>query len=263
MSGTNAKTELVSLTIGEASTVDAGDNPGADIVMTKNKDDEKGVFSKLLDWLKKSEERTEKLEEKVETLAGETSKDGEPAETPKAKADEPKEEAVTDKASSVDDVLKALPEDHRTLIEQAIKAKTEEATEISTLKAEKDALETRLAKLEDDKLTEIFSAKAKALAIPGTDVEKLGALLKKSYLVDEEHGKAIEETLRGVAEQTKASAELFKSIGSAAPYDGDSPEGQLEAAAKKLREADPKLSYASAYVKAMDMNPKLAAQATA
>lgn len=115
--------------------------------------------------------------------------------------------------------------------------------------------ETRIAKAEEAAALATFEKRASVefANLPGTDVEK-AVILKAVSGLDEAVAKNIETLLKAANDANKAA---FEKKGVNKGLAEDSPEGKLEKAAKEFRKADPKLTEAQAYVKALEANPEL------
>lgn len=138
------------------------------------------------------------------------------------------------KAEGEEDVLKSLPESIRKRIETA---------------------EAQIAKMRDDAEQKEAIEKARSLGVAKPD--EVGPMLlrvRKNKATDEDV-KAIETLLKSTAAVDTHSA-LFKSLGTSEAVDGE-PEAILKAKAVEVQKANPTLSYAQAYTRAMDENPAL------
>ncbi len=177
-------------------------------------------------------------------------------------------------AKSLEDILAGLPEDQRATVkatlEAAEKAKTDaenaaKAAAATDAEKARAALEKQvadsaaeIAKLKEEKLDAEFLAKARTIG--AGDVNDVSKLLKAAYGVSKENGELLEKNLRAMAAQARAGTKsITKSVGSEGEGldAGDDPDAKLEAAAKELQKADPKLSYHKAYSMALENNKHL------
>lgn len=141
-----------------------------------------------------------------------------------------------------DEILKSLPEPIRKRIEEAELAKKKADETIEKMKAEAE----EKAAIE----------KAKGFAV-GIAPEVLGPLLARvakgrSSEADAAELERIFKSVKAVSDRSP----LFKSIGSDKPVEGD-PEQILVAKAKEIEAANPGLSYAQAYDRALAQNPEV------
>lgn len=167
------------------------------------------------------------------------------------------EETVSEiekKESSVDDVLKGLPEDQRAVISEALKSvKANEE-----MKSRLELTEQKLAKMLDEKRTAEFASKARAMSIPGVEVEKMGEILKRAHELDEKLSSDIETVFAAMSAQSRKSAAILSSIGHAsadgnADLDGESG---IEKRAREIAKNE-SLTFEQAYVQALRENPDL------
>lgn len=131
----------------------------------------------------------------------------------------------------------------------ADKAKAEVEKRLATTEAE-------LAKMKDEALTAKFTEKARTIA---GDVTEVATLLKGAYGRSDTEGAALEKTLRAMTAQARIGMKpMLKAVGSegAGADDNGDPEAVLDAATTALMKADPKLTYADAYVQAMKAKPE-------
>jgi hypothetical protein len=183
-------------------------------------------------------ETLEKRAETAETAAAEAeallkAKEAELAELAKANQDPAEAEA---------EIIKSLPESIRKRLEEAdavAKAAQEE------LQKSKDAAEAAE-----------FVAKAKELQ--AGDADMIGGLLLRvaKGKTTAEDAATVEAVLKSAASVT-ATSELFKSLGTAGDDKALEPGEALLAKAKELKAADPSLTDAVAYEKALEQNPSL------
>lgn len=166
------------------------------------------------------------------------------------KADEPEAPAMAkpedeDKPAPVE-VAKALenvsPED-RNMVLEAIEKRA--------------ILEKRVEALEGEKNLAKFTEIAKSMdALPGQTTEaRASTLIEASKALKPETYATIEKALRDASEIIAKSAAMGET-GSAASLTGE-PMDKLQAIAKSLREADPKLTADGAMVAAAAKNPEL------
>ena len=180
-------------------------------------------------------------------------------------ADKKKETAKME-PKTLAELMAVLPAGHQEIVKAALEAAGKTVSDEIAAKAANDAkeveaLKSRLAKLEDERLDAEF--KAKAESIPGVDVEKTKLILKSAFGRSKEEGEALEQTLRALGEQAKRGVSM-KSIGSDTGVEstsGDNAEEKLKSIAAELRKADPNLTEAQAFHKAFKSNRELAAQA--
>jgi hypothetical protein len=168
----------------------------------------------------------------------------EAAELLKAKEAELAEiaKANEDPAAAEAEIMKSLPESIRKRLEDAdavAKAAQEE------LQKSKDAAEAAE-----------YVAKARALNAGDADV--IGGLLQRvaKGKTTAEDAATVEAVLKSAAAVT-ATSDLFKSLGAAGDDKAMEPGEALLAKAKELQAADPKLTDAVAYEKALEQNPAL------
>lgn len=133
-------------------------------------------------------------------------------------------------------------------------------------KSHKDAVE-KAAKLEEllqaergERIRRDFVAKAEKQfgAIPGKTAAEIGLLLKSVHDVDAKAGEQLEELLTA-ANDVIAKSGLLAEAGSSKPSNGNAWE-RIEAIAKGIRDADPKVSVAKSMDLAMNQNPELYAE---
>lgn len=134
-------------------------------------------------------------------------------------------------------------------------------------KANADLSETVKA-LQARESTSSYMAKARDLNVPGRTVDEVAEALRTAYGVDEKTGKMVEATLAGTAKLGNHAIAILKAQhgstvtgGGPLPVDDTTPHGKLMKIASELRKANPALSEAAAYVKAMESNAKLGARA--
>jgi hypothetical protein len=222
-------THLVGLRLSEISFVDKGANPGAKVVL----------FKRL---------------------------SGSPAAKP------------VRKSMTLEEALALLPDDAKAVVTQALQAKAAEKTEdepedmakrkdlpedvrkaLADQRAEKEALEKRLALLEEGEQQRAFTEIAKSIGrVHGLAPDELAQVLRLSKKsMPEDLSTKLTDHFRGSAELVKKS-ELFGERGSGRESDDEGSAGaRIESVAKALRDSDPKLTKAQAYSKALSQNPEL------
>lgn len=138
---------------------------------------------------------------------------------------------------SEEEVIKSLPESIRKRLEAAKEAEEE------------------LAKAKAKAETDEAIAKAKAIGVG--DAEVVGELLLRisKGMTTADDAAKLETLLKGLGELSAKSI-LFKSMGADVAVDGD-PEALLKAKAEEIKKANPALTEAQAYDKALDANPAL------
>lgn len=188
---------------------------------------------------------------------------------------------------NINDVLKNLPTAQRAVVEEALKmgAKTMSEEEKKKMEDEKamhmkkdmesavtkaveaataemtkrfNEAQDRVAKLEDEKATATFVAKAVEMKIPGQDVNALGAMLKTSYGVSEAHGKQVEATVSALAKQAQAGLQVMtRTIGKTSTGTSGSVQEEVTQKASELRKAQPTLTPEQAYRDVLQADPDL------
>lgn len=178
------------------------------------------------------------------------------AELEKAKASKPKPPFMDDedKEEEKDGKKKSAPSDLPESVQKAMEAMQKQNADLAA----------KVAKLEDEKAEASFVAKAREMAGDvAIDVNELGSILKTAHESDPATAEKLEGMVKGLIAQAAKGQALTDSIGSAGGGRGapTGPEAELEKKAEEIRKADPTLSESAAYVKAMDLNPELAAAA--
>ena len=168
---------------------------------------------------------------------------------------------------TLEEVLKALPDEQRAVVEEAVqkkeppkpddvnKADLPEPLRKRFEEMEKRAEEAeRLAKAEREaREWEGFQKRAESLPHVG-ERDKVAEILKAAYGVSKENGEALEATLKAANEQIE-KGRLFDEMGR------DGNRGQSDAMtavnkrAEEIRKADPALTEAQAFDKALQENP--------
>lgn len=161
------------------------------------------------------------------------------------------EKQLADKVEKDADPYAGLPDSVRAAIR-----KSEERAE----RLEKQAQEDReaLIKERETRLDTVAIAKSRdELTHVAIDHEKVAPALRKFAAVDPEGAKAVEEVLKAADGQLE-SAGIFSELGksSSTSETGGSLE-KIEAFAKELRAADPKLTKEGAFAKAAEAHPEL------
>lgn len=140
-----------------------------------------------------------------------------------------------------------------------------ERSEVAKAKAEAESLRKRLDEITDRDEQREYVAKAKAMPLPTLDESELGTVLRsvaKGRVIPEVLAKKFETAL-GAISTAIAKSKLFDEVGASGANDDGSPKSKLDAIAKSLKAADPKLSDAAAFTKAAEANPKLYEEARA
>jgi len=257
---------LSKLKVDEISIVDAGasgnDKVTPRIVLAKRRDDDDATLEpwlvrKIKQFFAKQQEPTMPTLEDILTKMPEEDRNvilaaieaAKPAPAP-APAPVPAP-TVAPTAEEMAKALEGLPEPVRKALEAKLEAK-------DTSDAEREQLAKRVATLEAEREFQTFVAKAKALPhLAGKSTEQIAKLLQAASkgLEGEDYESVIK--LLVTADAAVAKSALLRDVGSPLPADEDSPEGQLQAIAKNLREKDPSLSEAAAMVKAAEENQEL------
>lgn len=170
-----------------------------------------------------------------------------------AKSPAPAEKSA-DEEKSPEAAMKRLPEDARMAIE----------SQQAELKKRLDEASARVAQLEDETLTREIVAKSTSLAkgAVGISAADLSAILKslaKGQPFSKTQAESLEKHFAATA-SLLSSSEALREIGGSGPAPGSAGE-QLRAIAKRMREATPDMSEATALDKAAQSNPKLYADA--
>ena len=167
---------------------------------------------------------------------------------------------------TLEEVLKALPDDQRAVVEEALQKQDSPTDDVNKAdlpeplrkrfeEMEKRAEEAeRLAKAEREaREWEGFQKRAESLPHVG-ERDKVAEILKAAYGVSKENGEALEATLKAANEQIE-KGRLFDEMGR------DGNRGQSDAMtavnkrAEEIRKADPALTEAQAFDKALQENP--------
>lgn len=122
--------------------------------------------------------------------------------------------------------------------------------------AENEDLKKRLEKIEDERETEIFKRMAEDFRyVPGATIEELAQVLKgASKTLDQKYFDILTKVLGNANEAVKKS-DVMAQHGTATP--SNSSINQIDAIAKGMQKADPKLNYSQAFTKALEQNPEL------
>lgn len=269
---------LVDLSVDEISIVDHGASGNADalprIVLAKRRESSelqagKGLGARFIEQIRKifGKESTMDLDailaklseqERAIVLAAiEAAAKKAPAAAAPAAPAEP-EMAEAQKAA----IVKALPEEVRKLIEAGEKARVDEIAKAKEAAAKSEAalaeVRKQVAEMQDREEIAKFVDKAKALPfLAGKSTEEIAKLLRAaSKGLKAEEYTAIEKLLETANEAIKASP-LFVDAGNRGNGAETTAKGQIEAIAKKLREADKDLTPELAISKALEENPEL------
>lgn len=142
---------------------------------------------------------------------------------------------------------------------EVAKAMKDRDDEVTKAKAETDQLRKAVSELQEAEADRVFKAKAADLPRIGA-VDSVAAVLKSVAAGDPGAYAKVEELLKTADERLKESG-LLKASGTAGEgwLEGasDDPADQLDAAAKALRDADPKLTVADSISKAVAAQPEL------
>lgn len=254
------------LRIGEVSVVDDGASPGARITLWKRRSGVEKSTMNLDEILSKlpEEQRTVILAsiEAAQKAGMEAAK----AEMQAAQPEPPKVE-VEMQAPAVEPPkapVEAEKSADAPMPEEIKKRLDAERAEVAKAKAERDALAKRLADIEDRDEQREYVAKAKEMPLPGLVDDELATVLRsvaKGRAIPSALATKIEAVIKS-ASVALAKSKLLDDVGApGGGSDGDSPQAKLEAVAKSLKAADPKLSDAAAFTKAAELNPSLYAEA--
>lgn len=128
------------------------------------------------------------------------------------------------------------------------------AKALETAEATAKAAEERIQKLEDERETNKYIAKAKALGFTADDWH---GMLRKIYgVLDEGEVKRFEEAVKALRKQADESG-IYAEIGRGGHGAATETEGAVEEAVKAAQAADPKLNHENAYAKVMVDRPDL------
>jgi hypothetical protein len=154
---------------------------------------------------------------------------------------------------------KSMPVD---MPEEMRKAFDEQSEALEAVRKENEASAAKIVELEKSaKLKEYVAKCATSYShVPGMSVEEMGDMLQKAYEVSEDFGKQLEKQWSSSATALKESALLKQQGATHSVHDGASAFGKMEAVAKELRAADPKLTQPQAMSKAMETHPELYAE---
>ena len=173
---------------------------------------------------------------------------------------------------SLEDVLKALPEEDRALVEAELKAKQapkEEPPAITKGMTDEQAeafkaLQAEVAKLKDQDLAAKYANKAREIckADIGMSLEDTAEALRKAYEVSPESGAAVEQALRAAAAQATKGAALMQSFGHAyAP--AKAMDQETAEKLEKLKADKPGMTDGEALLKLSKSDPAAFAQIVA
>lgn len=161
---------------------------------------------------------------------------------PSTPADETPEDAVAK-------ALQALPEPARAAIEQMQKA-------AETALAQANEAQETLRKEREQRADDEVTAMVKSWDGLSIDADKVGPALRKFRDADPETYAEVEKALKGAA-AIADSAAIFKAIGKTGHGVETDAYSQIQAKADSLQAADPTLSKAEAFAKAVDQDPAL------
>lgn len=225
-------------TLESVGAVEAGDNPDAHIMLFKHRTDHVNA---------ESVETTERQPMPDFDLS---SLEPEVAEAVQAHI-----EAEVAKALEGDEP-EVVPAD---LPEPVAKAITEKDETIAKQAEALDGLSAKVAKMEDDRLTERFQTRAEALTSVLGNGEGAADVLKKLHLADPEAYAKLDERLGATAKiLDSGDALMLKELGTAS--DGGSVEDRITAIAKEIKSENPELTMLQARAEAWDRNPELKTQ---
>lgn len=158
-------------------------------------------------------------------------------------------------APSPEEMMKALKDSN---LPEPVRKALEQQLEESEDDNEREELRKRVDQLEAEREFDGFVAKAKKLPhLAGKSTEQVAKLLQAASKKLE--GKDYENVVKllETADAAVAKSTLLRDNGSPLPADENSPDGQLEAVAKSLREKNPELTKEAAMVKAAEEHPDL------
>jgi hypothetical protein len=206
--------------------------------------------------------------------------------SPSADAAQPADEPTTNKEkeqvmseqkkepAGIDAIMgKLSPDEVKVLESHFSKAAPEAPKEDPALKGASPELLKRMADMESElslmkkgRLETEFTAKARALNVPGVEVQELSKRLEDAFKSGGVEGLAsLEKMLSAVAAQARKGAILMERIGSAGKRDSavGSADALVKQKAAELQKSNPKLTDAQAYAKVMadPANKALAAAA--
>lgn len=169
-----------------------------------------------------------------------------------------------------EEILKALPEDQQKVIMDKVdvqddggeafdKEELPESVRTRLELLEKQAKDAQdMAKVERERRLDGEFAKKATVYASVAEVDKVAVALRKSFAVDEELGKLLEDVLKQASERI-AKGNLFKAEGQDGGDDGASnePFDKLTKVAKDLCNSDADLSFEKAFEQAVVNNPDL------
>ncbi len=138
------------------------------------------------------------------------------------------------------------------------KAYDEQAAQLEVVRKEAadSAAQVHALRKEAEKRDYIQKCEDNFSHVPGMTTEEMGVMLQKAYEVSEDFGKQMEAQWSATSEAISKSALLSKQGGSHS-VSTSSAQGKLETIAKGYVEADPSMTSAVAFSKAMVNNPEL------
>jgi hypothetical protein len=195
-------------------------------------------------------------------------------------------EENTNMAKTAEEILAALPEEDRAVLQDAMaalaakpleegkaeggaqpveEAKQDDASaspeddeQMVKLAKRADDLAKRVAQLEDEKTEVEFLKRAKELPhIPAVDSSELGSILKSANEnLSVDHFAKLESIFKSVNEALSKSG-LLAAVGVGGGSEPASPHEKLDMLAKRLKDEDPSLSMSRARMVVSDQNPEL------
>lgn len=244
------------------SLVPAGDNPGANVVISKaapnstaHQEDRMGDTSiskddldpEVVEYIDGLEAEVDDLSKSVESVTAE--RDGLVAERDSLKKS-------LDDAEASGAVIKSEDEQRKAML-----AKADPAIRALIEKQEADLAEVKKAAdaERDARLTREFIAKAETMPMVAEDRTALGGLLRRlSEALSPEDTAEVEKILKAANEQI-AQGNVFREFG----VDGGAVtvSKSVEAAAQAIQKEDPSLTFEQAQAKAFERNPGLLTEA--
>lgn len=264
--------------------VDAGDNPGARILLFKNQggqnenkvdnnnnskrkgDEDTMTLKEILEKMSKGEalskEEQDFLKSDLDAKANELDVLKEDNDAKASQIEEINKKFATVE-SELTKLKKDKPEDEEDPEETLKKADPKVQEEFNKMKerlekSEQKSSETeqRLQKMEEDTQKEKMLIKAKSLEGLEGKPEEIAELLHKISKAVPEDYPALEKLLEGVNKKIAESG-LFKAVGSSEEGAGKDNEQKIEKKVAELRKTKPDLTYEQAYEQILDDNPDL------
>jgi hypothetical protein len=169
------------------------------------------------------------------------------------------------KAKAAEDVAEGEPEglmpmaksiDLPEPVRKALEAKD---AEVLKMRTEKDAIEKRVAALEDERMTATYIAKARDQMgyIPGATADELALVLKNAAKTLPAPSFEKLESILKLASTALSKSALYRESGAVGSADGSGAVERVEALAKAMVAREPKMSIQKARVAALDANPDL------